>query len=304
MNLRYLFVLSAVISAAAAHEDDIGDVHPKVVVEGDRFAVYFQNNENDDFANRPKFKSILDREGKVITDRELVTEIPNDPIPEYVSNEHVPDEFTQGPDAFFTISNWETDENGNPILMQWTRKKQREIPLDWDDSLIGWIYGLAVTESAYILTVSQTKPLEPDPKGADKILRWYVFSRNEPQNLTILDIGNPVRIYDFPQTSEYKTFANCVYVAWMGWEKDRGHGLFLTQLDLDKMTAISKRVSDGHGNSPPSIGLLDGKILIAHHKPKTMLSYMGKDARVVTHCLSLAEFFPNTGDSKTSTKGE
>jgi hypothetical protein len=78
-------------------------------------------------------------------------------------------------------------------------------------------------------------------------------------------VGIPIRIYDFPVSSNVCVHTNQAYVAWMTIENETAI-LKLSQMDLTSGSITTRSVGVGFGNSSVSIAALNDSLLIAHHR--------------------------------------
>jgi len=258
MNYKKISILAFLMCTLTSwgHQDDSGDVHPDVRVEGNRFTIYFRNNREEQ-----SYKTILEKDGSVISKRKKSTEAPKLklplPLPENLQGINI-----QTEEAFYVFPEWERKHKGKPFFLKIIRDKTEKVYLDWDKTHIDEVHGAGITKEEVVITTSATRPKD-DKKGWP--FTFNSFDRKTHKRLHSSDIGVPTRVYSFPRDSNVAIYEGYAYVAWMGRNGDE-LALKLSRFDPSSGLVETRRISRGWGNSSPSIGLIDENLLIAFHR--------------------------------------
>ncbi len=283
-SILLLFFLTALKSFS--HVDDSGDVHPRIVIEKGNFAVYFNNNKT-----KKNLKTTLDPSGKIIKARIPILAFPSQPLPLKLPEDQTGVNISK-PDAFYVIPEWHRKHAGKPHILKLKDGKKTVIKIDWGDTEIDEVHGAAFEDKFYVLAASKVLPEERDPYLLSPF-HFYAFSKKSLKIHKSAEIGKPLRIYSFPQASKVSNNKGYSYIAWMGPNEDEGPELYLSQFDPITGKIITKKISKGHGNSSPSIGIINDKILIAFHKPSQSISYYGEKSKILYIHKSLKNLFPD-----------
>lgn len=274
MKCPYIIGFSLIlVTSSKGHQDIAGDVQPRIHIEGGKFAVYFGNNTEKE----PKYpmqlktghyppyysiyKTVFTVDGTKISDRE-----PSDHPPVLTPPIELPEELeginVQADDAFFVVPEWRRKHKGRPFVLRIKDGRRETIKLRWDKPSIDIVHGAAVTPTSFVLLTSDVRPADSD---AGYPFAFHVFDRSTQSETVSKRVGIPIRIYDFPVSSNVCVHTNQAYVAWMTIENEAAI-LKLSQIDLTSGSIATRSVGVGFGNSSVSIAALDDSLLIAHHR--------------------------------------
>ena len=285
-------LITALVSAqlADAHQDDLGDVYPEVRVEDGKFAVYFTNN-----GEKKSYRSILNADGKVVSERKPVEKIPRLENPQWAVGEGLDTVVRfSGKRAFFTIPH--SAGGTPPAVIKFTPDGEREeIELDWGGHDIHLVHTAAATDDGFAIIASGKPPQEHRDRYP---FTFFQFSKTgELQHAK--EIGAPTRVYFFPSQSQLLVHEGHAYVAWMrilhAGRAIAETGLVLSRFNLKngEMSMAEVTPDGGHWNTKPSIGAIGDRLLIAFHYRLPRLPTDGIEgvARIKARSVSLKELF-------------
>jgi len=279
-------ILSIQISPILAHVDDSGDIHPRVTIKDKQFIVYYKNS-----IFKKQYKTTIAIDGKIIKSGEVTSDLPADALPLKLPEEQTGINILR-PDAYYVIPEWKRKHNGKPYILQLKQKQQKRINLAWGKTKIDQVHGAAFSNNAYILNASRLLPDDRDINTLSPFY-FYVFSQESKKLIHTSKIGYPIRIYDFPRSSEVIHSNGYAYLAWMGSDDNQKSILNLTQLNPATGKTVTRKICAGNWNSSPSIGIIEDNILIAYHKKSPPNDRLIKEARIMYQHRMLNEIFNN-----------
>jgi hypothetical protein len=265
-----LLAVFLVAGGLFAHEDPRGDVHPYIHVEKGNFAIYFENNtESDDIdaldRMSPLFRVVYSAQGELLAPRHRVTEVPQDNI-------WTPFDGMRGiatlagsevlffPDYFI----------GKPFYMVQSKDRIERRRLPWpDDVKISDLREIVADE--HTITIAA--------KAGSPALALYQFKRDQFEPPTIIAIGSPLTIYDFPVVSNLIFAGGKYWIAWMrGIDQfSKSEAVLSSWRPGDKTTTETILDGPGNWNSDLSLNVSGDVLCIAYHcSPKADFSTPSK----------------------------
>ncbi len=254
--LAFLICIILGYTVASAHQDDAGDIHPSVLMEDGRFAVYFRNTTDNQ-----TYKTVVAADGTFVSRRQKSQSPPEitPPVPlaEEIEGINVPTK-----DAFFVFPEWERKHNGKPFMVKIVDQKIAKVPLDWNDTFVSIVHGAAISDKTIVLTASAK---EPKKEGVDFPFSFHSFDSKSMKRLHSTIIGEPIRVYWFPKDSNLVIQDGFAYVAWMGFDGTEST-LNFSRFDPTSGKCITRKLGRGWGNSSASIGIIADSALICFHR--------------------------------------
>ena len=247
--------------------DPVGDVHPEVKVEGDRFSLYFYNNAaEEDFTNHPYYRVVYSSTGELISPRQRISEAPQrfsaawdeEALPR---GNKTADFKVDTNGHFFESTNRQSGQTNRRRLMWPNGKMVFQNFHDW-----------AVSETHLVLlgTIETPKFGNNGFPATDLALASFEIDAGNPPVMTVL--GRVPTIYEFPRCSNLIVNDFGFHVAWMCdgsgefGEKLKPYTFNLTSWD----PAVRKRKTqdlkaDYRWNTSISIASIDDRLCIAWH---------------------------------------
>ena len=251
----FIFIV-LVSSVALAHQDDAGDIHPSVRVEDGRFAVYFRNTTDEQ-----SYKSVVAADGTFVSRRQK-SEPPPEIAPPIDLDEELEGINVPTQEAFYVFPEWERKHHGKPFMVKIEGREVAKIPLGWGDKHVSMIHGAAISGDTVVVTAS---PKEPTKEEEDFPFMIHSFSLSSAQPIHSAIIGNPTRIYWFPQDSNVLIHDGFAYVAWMGFDGNESI-LNFSRFNPATGQCVTRKLGRGWGNSSASIGIIEESVLICFHR--------------------------------------
>ncbi len=271
--LRYTLFWTLLLFQVAglAHVDPVGDVHPRIVIEGKNFSILFGNNKE----NRPPYsdvtktywfeswmnvyKTVISSGGKVLENRVK----------------------TENPKVIPRKTYWTDDgririvEGGkeNLITPKWPKKIEYIQDVVWSGNKVWAVFSYP----------SDGSPFDGSSSWLIYPFFFVAIDRDAGAISVSEPIGNPSRIYDFPVASHMIQLGHYLYIVWAQEIPDgkvdveiKGEGtvkmdtfradLILSRYDTNtgklKHSVIEKLKST---NIHIDIAEIESKMLIAHH---------------------------------------
>jgi hypothetical protein len=247
------FLLTA--GTARAHEDPRGDVHPQVRVEKGNFAIYFSSNDErgDADAEPPTLRVIYSPAGELLAPRHHVAEIPDDESGPRLRGGDIP---VAAGGEILSVPPWPRLFHGKPF---YTVKKDGRI----ERHSLPWPDGVEISDLTRI--ISDGHSITIAAKAGGNLLSFYHFSRGGFQLPTIVQIGSPATIYDFPVASNIVFAGGKYWIAWMrpGEKKIEAVLSNWKPGNADMEHVVLKTLGDW--NSDLSLGTTGDVICLAYH---------------------------------------
>lgn len=291
MPRNLLIIITLLLGApnTLAHEDDMGDIDPDVRVENSNFVIYFRNSvlgEKGGSVVNKIFKSILDKEGKIIVDRQQIVARPP------VRPPHVDPKIGKSVDELMDLALLGTEKDrkkGEGTIYSTFTEDGHEREIIGSKGQLAQINAKGFVAGAIVLAVS---PKIPNEERMSRPLEFHSYDPDTTQRIHSARIGIPERIYSFPPVSNIVAHDSHAYMASMIQSKE-GNFLHLSRFNPRTGDVVNKRVSLGAGNSSPSIEVIGDKMLIAFHRPQ-FFHEEGKpklEAKIIHQDVNLSEFF-------------
>ena len=184
-----LAVILFVTSLASAHQDPMGDVHPEVRVEKGNFAIYFRSNdERTGVEDPPQLRMVYSPEGKLLSPR------------------HYAPKDVREIDKQRSSAGRINESDGKPSYTLTVQGREEQHRLPWPEGVrISILHGSILGEHAVILAAKT---------GSDS-LSFYHYSRDHFRLPSVVAIGSPVKIYDFPIASNIVYAGERYWIAWV-----------------------------------------------------------------------------------------
>jgi hypothetical protein len=242
--LTLAFVLAAPISLA--HVDFAGDVHPVVVVQGDRFLVFFKNNRS-----RTKWLSVYDKTGRVQTARSPAPYLP-------APRAHVETPRAKGmavphADRWWIIEDHQWIHRGHPAAVELHNQQVQRHALSWPEA-VATVHDAFVSDNDLVLLVTHRS----------RRCYLYRFSkanlRAKPERTPLKDVS--FKSY-FPTTTDILRHGKRYLLAWV----DTASQLILFSWEpggTGKETQLARVAST---NTTVSMATIDRQLLLAYHAP-------------------------------------
>jgi len=271
----------------------MGDIHPSVRVEDGKFVVYFSNNAkgyHDGTTSNEIFKTILDKDGKIITERQRIENYPP------IRPPHVDPKSGKFVDELVELAlkspGKNLEKDSDTIHSTFTHNGETAEVLSFDELMpwqVGQIDEKAIVAGVIVLAAS---PKIPDEMYMRWPLEFHSYDLETTRHLHSVRIGVPERIYSFPLVSNIVAHGDHAYMASMDRSR-KGNSLQLSRFNPRTGEISNKRVSWGAGNSRPSIGVIGEKMLIAFHVPifRRDADVPTLKAEIIYQHLDLSEFF-------------
>lgn len=264
--LRYWLMvcaLSVVIfpSEVSAHQDPVGDVHPQVVVENGRFAVYFRPNWDSGYSAN-QFRVIYSKLGELIAPRHLPSAEPKGYVPVWDG----------GSAKSFGRSEVRVDAQAKIAEFTGEDGISRSHRLLWKDGIMPFHMVEDFSASETHLALLGTFQDPDDPWHTE--LAVAVFDLHRLALPVIIRLGEVATIYDFPTCSNLIESNGQFHFAWMGRELGAdvggdGHALRLSSIDPVRNKSHSLKLdADYNWNTHLSMAAVEDRICIAWHGGK------------------------------------
>ena len=268
-----------VVGRLDAHSDPWGDIHPAVVVENGRFAIYF-SNQSTTTSSGNSFRVIFSKDGELIAPRHrLKRSRPTNFGPQLES--------VETPDGERSVN---VEWSGETVKITDSKGKANTRRLLWPD-------GTAPFSSVEQYACSNTH-LALIGNRVDMVERRYdlvaaVFDLQKPAPPKIHTLGRVSAIYDFPTCSNLLFVGDRFYIAWMK-EPDEKEGEFqfrLTSIDAVANKVENRKLDAEHNwNTDISMASIGEQLCIAWHGGR---AYGGsKAARIEKLFISLGDLDP------------
>ncbi|MBB5353138.1 hypothetical protein HNR46_003391 [Haloferula luteola] len=282
-RLAIFIFIFFVSSVALAHQDDSGDIEPSVRVENGRFAVYFRNTTDEQ-----SYKSVLAADGTFLSRRQK-SEPPPEIGPPVELDEELEGIHVLTQDAYYVFPEWDPKHNGKPFMVKIEGREVAKMPLEWGDRYVSMIHGAAISGDTVVVTAS---PKEPTKVGEDFLFMIHSFKMSSAKLLHSVIIGDPIRVYWFPQDSNVLIHDGFAYVAWMSFDSDESK-LNFSQFDPATGQCVTHELGRGWGNSSASIGIIGESALICFHRrvDRVVGDEMTSLAEIVYEDRNLPELF-------------
>lgn len=248
-----LLTLCCLSSAALAHQDPRGDIHPEIETESGNFAIYFKSNAigDDFFYDRPQWRMVSSPEGKVILPRHKLS-------PEV---QRLHDQSSARAAASVIVKK-------TRFVVHLADGGERPLPLDP-------VEGASVEKSNIVQDTAgfTWTTLSGDPDAAVELMFSSATTKGFAPGFTVV-IGKPATIYQFPSASAPVWAGKRWWVAWVKKaeteteQKDPKRAWQTMLTSIDPVTKqIEHRQLEGlsHWNTDVSLKTTGGWLCAAWH---------------------------------------
>lgn len=258
-GLRCLPLLLTVLLVSAppapAHEDPRGDVHPQVRVEKGNFAIYFYSNDerHDSDTQPPPLRVVYSPTGELLAPRHHVAEVPQD---EWASRLHGGDIPVAAGGESLSFPPYSRLFHGKPFYTVKKNGRTERHSLPWPDGVeISDLHGIIADERSIMIAA----------KAGGNLLSFYWFSRVGFQLPTIVKIGSPATIYDFPVASNTVFAGGKYWLAWMRPGEEKTEVVLSSWKPGDAEAEQVVLKTPGNWNSDLSLAATGDVICLAYH---------------------------------------